>query len=140
MRTHETDYPTLARWLAKAGLGHRWRTLLAAEVRSEVRPTLADMSLIPLETMAAVIETAAPAGLAAFLRDRFRDADPANVSATRLEIACAASLAAAGVPFGFGGKGQPDFTFTVVDAEGFLEVTRESVDDFHKLRAAVERQ
>jgi hypothetical protein len=45
------------------------------------------------------------AGLAAFLRDRFRDADPANVNATRLEIACAASLAAAGVPFGFGGQG-----------------------------------
>jgi hypothetical protein len=141
MRTHETDYPTLTRWLGKASPGHLWRTLLAADVRSDVnRPTIADMYLQPLEAMVAAIEAAAPAGLAAFLRDSFRDPNEANVSATRLEIACAASLAAARVPFRFGGVGQPDFAFTVADAEAFLEVTREAVDDFHKLRAAVDRR
>jgi hypothetical protein len=28
----------------------------------------------------------------------------------------------------------------MADADGFLEVTREAVDDFHKLRGAVDRQ
>ncbi len=141
MRTHETDYPTLTRWLGKASPGHLWRTWLATDVRSDVnRPTDADMYLQPLEAMAAAIEAAAPAGLAAFLRDSFRDPDEANVSATRLEIACAASLAAARVPFRFGGVGQPDFALTVAEAEAFLEVTREAVDDFLKLRAAVDRR
>lgn len=72
-----------------------------------MRPTVADISLVPLETMATVIEAAAPAGLAAFLRDRFREPDEANLTGTRLEMACAACPAGGGVPFRFAGKGQP---------------------------------
>jgi hypothetical protein len=138
----EANYPTLTRWLARTSPRHLWRTWLATEAHSDAtHPSIEDAFLIPLEDMASVIEAADPPGLAAFLRDKLgKDEDLANVNGTRLEIACAASLAAAGVRFRFGGDCHPDFTWTIGDGEGSVEVTRKAVDDFDKLLAAVDQQ
>jgi len=137
---HEQDYPTLASWLKDADPTHPWKQLLAVPVLPGVtRPTMADMTLKPLEVMAFVVDAAQPAGLRTFIKGRFCDADPTNTVSARLELLCAFYLAARDIPFGFGGVGEADLVwYRGTDKEGWLEVTRAALDDFDRLRDAIE--
>lgn len=141
-QTHAPDYPTVAAWLDKAKSGHIWKQLLDTErLRGVTPPTMADMILKPLDLMAEIVEAAHPVGLSDFIRIRFCDADPINTLSARLELLCAFFLAATGIPFGFGGKGEADLCWHQgTDQEGWLELTRSSLDDFDRLRNALDSE
>lgn len=67
-KTHSDDYPTITAWSGTAGESHPWRRLLLTPIDPEVsRPTVADMSLRPLEVMALIVQNSRPAGLGSFL-------------------------------------------------------------------------
>lgn len=137
LQTHRESYPGLAQWLQGADQGHWWvRLLNAPRDPKTAPPTIADMTLAPLEVLVQAVRGAAPARMSEFVTSRFRDPHPANVLSARLELLCAANLAVRRTPFAFGGKGEPDVTWYPGTAEqGWLEIHRGAFsvfDDFQQ--------
>ena len=140
--THRASYPGVARWLEGADPGHWWVRLLDVPRNPKVTsPTFADMALGPLEDLVHAVLSAGPARMSEFIASRFRDPDPANVLSARLELLCAASLAACRVPFAFGGKAEPDVTWNPgTETQGWLEIHRGAFSVFDDLQQAIDRE
>jgi hypothetical protein len=140
--THRPDYPNVAGWLADADSDHWWVRLLDTERHPDVRrPTLADMVLRPLDILITAVGTANPRGLGQFIRNRFRDHDPANLLSARLELLSAANLAIQQIPFEFGGTGEPDLTLHPgTDAQGWIEIHRGAFSVFDVLQQDIETE
>jgi hypothetical protein len=140
--THRPDYPKVADWLADADSDHWWVRLLDTERHSDVRPpTCADMVLGPLELLITAVGTSKPRGLSRFIRDRFRDHNPANLLSARLELLSAVNLAIRQIPFEFGGTGEPDLTWHPgTDAQGWIEIHRGAFSVFDALRQDIETE
>lgn len=104
------------------------------------RPTLADTMLGPLEVMALIVRNANPDGLEGFIT-QFRDADMKNVLGRRLELLCAFNLTVEQLPYAFGRTGEPDFVWRRgAQDEGWLEVTRVTLDAFDQLRSDLQAE
>lgn len=140
--THRDSYPGVAEWLEGADAGHWWARLLDVPRDPQVTPpTVEDMALGPMEVLVQAVRAASPAGLSLFIASRFRDPDLANVLSARLELLCAASLAACPVPFAFGGKGEPDLTWNPgIGAQGWLEIHRGAFSVFDDLQQDLDKE
>jgi hypothetical protein len=139
--THRDSYPAVAAWLEGADPGHWWVRLLDVPREPQVTPpTMEDMALGPLEVLVRAVRGASPEGLNLFISSRFRDPDLANVLSARLELLCAANLAACQVPFAFGGKGEPDLTWNPgTGAQGWMEIHRGGFSVFDDLQQDLDR-
>jgi hypothetical protein len=140
--THRADYPNVAEWLNGAAPDHWWVRLLDTERLADAkRPTWADMALEPLEVLIRAVRTTAPPGLEHFVRDRFRDPDPANLLSARLELLCAAHLAIPRTPFAFGGTGEADLTwYPGTDEQGWMEIHRGAFSVFDAVQRDIEAE
>jgi hypothetical protein len=139
---HRDSYPAVAEWLEGADPGHWWARLL--DVPRDLRvipPTVEDMALGPMEVLVRAVRGASPKGMSLFIASRFRDPDLANVLSARLELLCAANLAACRVPFAFGGKGEPDLMWNPgTGAQGWLEIHRGAFSVFDDLQQELDRE
>lgn len=139
--TYRDSYPGVAAWLEGADTGHWWAWVLDVPRDPRVTPpTREDMALGTMEILVRAVQGASPEGMSLFIASRFRDPNLANVLSARLELLCAANLAACRVPFAFGGKGEPDLTWNPgTDAPGWLEIHRGGFSVFDDLEQELDR-
>jgi hypothetical protein len=141
-QSHRASCPGLTEWLRGIDQGHWWVRLLDTPRDQQVtRPTVTDMVLGPLEVLVQAVRVANPAGLAEFVTSRFRDPHPDNVLSARLELLCAANLAALQVPFAFGSKGEPDVTWHPgTAAQAWMEIHRGAFSVFDDFQQALDSE
>ena len=139
--THRDEYPNVAAWLGGVDSRHWWVQLLNAERDPAVTPpTMADMTLGPLEILIHAVRAAGPKRPGE-LASRVRDPDPANLLSACLELLCAANLAFRHVPFGIGGTAEPDLTWNAgTSALGSLEIHRGSFSVFDDFQQTLDRE
>ena len=96
-----SSYPILREWLQDAKPESPWLPFINGAAQD---PGICDT----LETILQCMEQVNPVGLAS-LRKRFADDDEGNTFGLRTELNLGFHFAQSGVPFRFGGTGQPDF-------------------------------
>lgn len=138
--THRPDFPNVAEWLAGVTSTHGWGQLLDAERHPDARPpTLADMTLAPLELLIGAVRRASPPGLDHFAGQFRTDTDPTKLLSARLELLCAFHLAIRRIPFMFGGKGEADLAwYPGTDAQGWIEIHRGGFNVFDTVQQDIE--
>jgi hypothetical protein len=126
-------YPVLTRWLEGAPTANVWSQMLV-----DGRPDSPAL-LRPMECILASLDAAQPLRLAGKRRAFRNDLDETNALNLRVELLVGAKLAEAGIKFGFGGQGAPDFTcVTSIEEQISLEVTTRAKDDLARLHDELE--
>jgi hypothetical protein len=120
-----SSYPVLREWLRDAKPASPWLPFINGSAQD---PGFCNA----LETILERLERENPPGLAS-LRKRFGDDDEGNVFGLRTELVLGFHLAEAGVPFRFGGTGEPDFCCALAP-DIWIEARMRGRDDLHLLQ------